>query len=351
MKKKLTALFLILAFLLGGCAPVSSVPESPAQPPLETWSGDGDLTVWYVDVGQADCALLCSQGEYMLIDGGNVADGSLVVSFLDSLGVEELKAVVCSHAHEDHVGGLASVLAVFPVEAVYAPTRTYASRCFDDFMYYVNQQDLTVQIPAPGDSFPLGSAEVTVLGPVKSYPDTNNTSIVLRVDCGKVGFLFTGDMEREAETDLLENGSQLSAQVLKVGHHGSSTSTGYRFLYEVDPTYAVISVGKGNSYGHPHEEVVSRLNDQGAVIFRTDELGTVQAHCDGETVAFTWEKQSADPHGAEKVQPETYIGNRSSKIFHSPDCSHLPAEKNQIVFGSYEEAVEAGYTPHSGCLG
>lgn len=350
MKRRFLAALLILASLLGGCG--FYLPE-PAQAPEASASApaSGELTVWYLDVGQADCALLESQGEYMLIDGGNVEDGSLVVSFLENQGVEELKAVVCTHAHEDHVGGLASVLAVYPTQAVYAPTRTYASRCFDDFMYYVNQQDLTVNIPAPGDSFSLGSAEITILGPVKSYPDTNNTSIVLRADCGEVGFLFTGDMEQEAETDLLESGASLSAQVLKVGHHGSSTSTGYRFLYEVDPTYTVISVGKGNSYGHPHEEVMSRLRDQGAVILRTDQLGTVMAYCDGKDVTFTWEKQSASPEGTEPAGEERYIGNKNSGIFHAGDCSHLPAEKNQVIFNSYEEAVAAGYTPHSACLG
>lgn len=351
MKKKLIALFLTLSFLLGGCTVVIPIPEAAPPVPETHTAVDGELTVWYVDVGQADCALLCSQGEYMLVDGGNVEDGSLVVSFLESQGVEELKAVVCSHAHEDHVGGLAAVLAVYPVEAVYAPTSTYASRCFDDFMYYVNQQDLTVNIPSPGDSFSLGTAEITILGPMKSYPDTNNTSIVLRADCGKVGFLFTGDMEREAETDLLENGADLSAQVLKAGHHGSSTSTGYRFLYEVDPDYTVISVGKDNSYGHPHEETMSRLNNQGSVIFRTDLLGTFRADCDGETVEFTWENQNADPQGAEKAVEEIYIGNRNSQIFHAGDCSYLPSEKNQVMFDTYEEAIAAGFTPHNGCLG
>ncbi len=346
MKQKFLAFLLILSFLLGGC----DLP-TPAQPTRPTLSGEEELTVWYLDVGQADCALLCSHGEYMLIDGGNVEDGSLVVSFLENQGVEELKAVVCSHAHEDHAGGLASVMAVFPVEKVYAPTTTYASKCYDDFMYYVNQQDLTVTIPASGDGFTLGTAEITVLGPVKSYPDTNNTSIVLRADCGNVGFLFTGDMELEAETDLLDSGANLSAQVLKVGHHGSSTSTGYRFLYEVDPTYAVISVGTDNTYGHPHEEVMSRLRDQGPVIFRTDEMGTVQAVCDGEQVQFTWDNQNAEPQGGERAGEERYIGNRNSKIFHSGDCAHLPSEKNQVIFDTYGEAVEAGYTPHGGCLG
>ena len=181
----------------------------------------------------------------MLIDGGNVDDGQLVVSYLEQQGVEELKAVICTHAHEDHVGGLPAVLAVYPTRAVYSPTTTYASKCFDDFMRYVDQQRLTVTLPVPGDGFDLGDARVTILGPVKDYPDTNNTSIVTRVDYGETSFLFTGDMEQEAENDLIDAGANLRCDVLKVGHHGSNTSSGYRFLYEVEPTYGVISVGTG----------------------------------------------------------------------------------------------------------
>lgn len=345
MKKKLLSLLLILALLLAGCA----LPADTAAP-----VSGGGLTVSFIDVGQADCALLECDGEFMLIDGGNRDDGQLVVSYLEQQGVETLSAVVCTHAHEDHVGGLPSVLAVYPTQAVYAPTRTYASKVFDDFAYYTDQQGLEITIPAPGDTWTLGQACVTVLGPVKSYAETNDTSIVLRVSYGETDFLFTGDMETTAENDMLDYwGGRVSwkADVLKVGHHGSNTSTGYRFLNEVAPDYALISVGKDNSYGHPHEEPLSRLNQAGVTIFRTDELGTVIARSDGEAVSLTWDNQSANPENAESTEAVCFIGNVNSHIFHSPDCRNLPAEKNRTVFDTYEEAVEAGYTPCGSCLG
>ena len=225
MRKGIPALLLTLSLLLCGCR---LLPER--IPPA-------GLAVHFIDVGQADCALLESGGEYMLIDGGNREDGRLVVSYLEQQGVEELAAVVCTHAHEDHVGGLPSILAVYPTHAVYAPTRTYASKVFDDFVYYADQQRLEITIPSPGDSWTLGETSVTVLGPVQSYADPNDTSIILRVEYGDTSFLFTGDMETAAENDMLDYwGSRISwkTDVLKVGHHGSDTSTGYRFLNEVN---------------------------------------------------------------------------------------------------------------------
>ena len=148
-------------------------------------------------------------------------------------------------------------------------------------------------------------------------------------------------------------GSRMSwkTDVLKVGHHGSDTSTGYRFLNEVSPDYAVISVGKGNAYGHPHEQPLSRLKQAGVTILRTDELGTVVARTDGKEVTFTWDNQSANPENAEPAQPVQFIGNVNSHKFHAPDCANLPTEKNRIIFGTYEQAVDAGYTPCGSCLG
>lgn len=341
MKKRWLGLLLALSLILSGC--VAAVPPSVE---------DG-LTIHFIDVGQADCALLECGGEYLLIDGGNREDGQLVVSYLEQQGVESLTAVVCTHAHEDHVGGLPSVLAVYPTEAVYAPTNTYSSNIFDKFLYYTDQQGLAVTIPKPGDQLTLGDAALTVLGPVKSYPDANNTSIVLKVEYGDTAFLFTGDMEVSAENDMLdywEGRMDWNCDVLKVGHHGSNTSTSYRLLNEVNPTYGVIPVGKDNEYGHPHEEPLSRLKQAGVILLRTDVLGHIIAASDGENVSFTWQKQSAQPEDVE-IADTRFIGNKNSKTFHSPDCGSLPMEKNQVIFDSYQEAVDAGYHPCGNCLG
>ena len=346
-KKKLIAG--ILTLVIAACSYVVTEYLREDTPAV---SGDG-LTVQYIDVGQADCALLQCDGQFMLIDGGNRDDSQLVVSFLEQQGVKELAAVVCSHAHEDHVGGLPAVLAVYPTKAVYAPTKTYSSSIFDKFVYYTDQQGLEITIPAPGDRFSLGQAEVTVLGPVKSYAETNDTSIVLRVTYGETSFLFTGDMETDAENDMLdywEGKVDWKTDVLKVGHHCSNSSTSYRLLNEVNPTYGVISLGKDNSYGHPHKEPMSRLNQAGVTILRTDELGTIQAVSDGKEVTLTWQNQSAVPENAEPAA-QVFIGNKNSKVFHAPDCKNLPSEKNAVEFASYQEAVDAGYSPCGSCLG
>ena len=352
MKKKLISLFLVLSLLLCGCMelPAPAVPQPSAAP--DTTGGEA-LTVHYIDVGQADCILLECGGEFMLIDGGNREDGQLVVTYLQEQGVEELRYVVCTHAHEDHVGGLPSVLAVYPTDNILAPTRTYSSKVFDDFLYYADQQRQQVQIPSAGDKFTLGNADVAVLGPVDNYAETNDTSIVLMVTFGDTRFLFTGDMETAAENDMVDYWSSdfdWNVDVLKVGHHGSSTSSGYRFVYETDPEYAIISVGEDNSYGHPHEEVVSRYQDAGIPMFRTDELGHIIVTSDGTSVSVTWEDQSAQPADVESAAT-TYIGNKNSKKLHLPSCTSLPKEENQAIFGSYEEAIEAGYSPCSGCMG
>lgn len=346
MKKTIIALLLSLVLLLSGC--MVYVEEEPAV------TSEEGLLVHYIDVGQADCILLESGDSFVLIDGGNREDGDLVVTYLEQQGVEDLAAVICSHAHEDHVGGLPSVLAVYPTHAVWAPTKTYSSKVFDKFVYYVDQQELEIVIPQPGDIMTFGdNVQLTVLGPVKSYADPNNTSIVVRVVYGDTSFLFTGDMEKEAETDMLDywaGRAEWHADVLKMGHHGSDTSTGYHFLNEVFPTYAVISVGQDNDYGHPHKEPMERLHQAGVIALRTDQLGHIVAKSDGKTVEFTWENQNAAP---EDVTPgeSLFIGNKNSKTLHTSSCSNLPAEKNQVLFVSYNEAINAGYKPCSGCLG
>ncbi len=367
MKQKLIALLLLASLLLTGCAGPALPDSTDPSKPSEATAPSHSLTAHYIDVGQADSILLECDGAFMIIDGGNVEDSSLVVSYLQDQGVEELEAVVCTHAHEDHVGGLPGVLAVYPTKKVYAPTKTYASNCFDDFVYYTDQQGLEITIPKPGDKFTLGAAEVLVLGPVKAYSETNNTSIVLLVTLENTRFLFTGDMESKAETDMLdywEGKLDWSVDVLKVGHHGSSTSTSYRFLYETDPIYAVISVGEGNQFSHPNQEPLSRLEDADVILYRTDKQGHIVATSDGHDISFTWGNTSVRPEGPENPKDNhtrpseptkptestaQFIGHKTSKTLHLPTCSSLPAEKNRVYFEDYDEAISQGFKPCSKC--
>ena len=335
--------------------PAASQPAPPAE--------GGDFSVTFIDVGQALSVLVSCDGQYMLYDGGNVEDGSLVVSYLQSRGVDRLEYVFCSHAHEDHVGGLAAVMAAVPAGQVYAPVTENDTQCFEDFVKYTQQQGLAIVVPAAGSVWQLGSAVIRMLGPVASYDDTNDTSLVLRIDYGETSFLLTGDMEQDAEDDLVASGAPLDVDVLQVGHHGSETSTGYVFLNAVLPEIGVISVGEGNSYGHPHEAALSRLRDAGVDVWRTDLSGTITITSDGADYAVASERYvppeqqnptTSDGSGQQSSSQQTiqaYIGNVNSKKFHLPSCPNLPDAANQTLFSSYEEAVQAGYTPCGNCLG
>lgn len=338
----------------GGSADVVPNPSASAAAAVDTV--DAPLEVHFIDVGQALSVLVECDGQFMLYDGGNVDDGSLVVSYLQKQGVEQLQYVFCSHAHEDHVGGLAAVMAKFPAGHAYSPVTEGSTKCFNDFVKYTQQQGLQLEVPSVGTVWPLGSATVTLLGPVTQYSETNNTSLVLRIDYGVTSFLLTGDMENTAETDLVNSGANLKADVLQVGHHGSSTSTSYLFLNAVLPEMGVISCGTGNKYGHPHEETLSILRDAKVDVYRTDLQGTITIGSDGQNFTVGTERfvpdsqlNPTDPAASSTAQ-QAYIGNVNSKKFHLPSCANLPAEKNQILFSSYDEAVAAGYSPCSSCI-
>ena len=347
------ALAAVLALGLTAC---DSLPGSGGHTVKPSTGSSQPFEMHFIDVGQALSVLVECDGQFMLYDGGNVDDGSLVVSYLQKQGVEQLQYVFCSHAHEDHVGGLAAVMAKFPAGHAYSPVTESSTKCFNDFVKYTQQQGLQLEVPSVGTVWPLGSATVTLLGPVTQYSETNNTSLVLRIDYGSTSFLLTGDMEKTAETDLVNSGANLKADVLQVGHHGSSTSTGYLFLNAVLPEMGVISCGTGNKYGHPHEETLSILRDAKVDVYRTDLQGTITIGSDGQnftvgTEHFVPDSQlnPTDPSASSTAQ-QAYIGNVNSKKFHLPTCANLPAEKNQILFSSYDEAIAAGYTPCASCI-
>lgn len=357
--------------------------DKQADDPISTENTEKDIElpensnfeVHYIDVGQADAALVLCDDETMLIDGGNVADSSLIVSYLNKRNISHLDYVIGTHAHEDHIGGLSGALSVATAGKVYAPKTEADSKAYQNFKSKVQAQGLQITNPTPNETFTLGSSSVRILAPItESVSDINNTSIILKITYGSTSFLFTGDAEREEEQDIINKGYDLSATVLKVGHHGSENSTSYVFLREVMPEYAIISVGKNNSYGHPTEEALSRLRDSDTKVYRTDLQGDIIAKSDGKTVTIT-PSRNADietnttikekeqtyippavsvPAQQEQSYESTtaYIGNANTKKFHYPDCHSVDRMKdsNKVRLNcTRSQAISKGYSPCGNC--
>lgn len=253
----------------------------------------GTLTVTWLDVGQGDAAVIQCGGQSMLIDGGKPEKSSYIYAWLQQHGLSYLDVIVATHVDADHIGGLSGALNYASVGTAYCPETTGTTETFQSFVKYLAQRGKQITVPTAGETYALGGAQVQILGPLHRAEDSNDNSIVLKVSFGATSFLFTGDAERAEEQDLLNAGVNLQSTVLKVGHHGSDTSTSYPFLRAVAPQYAVISVGAGNSYGHPTEAVLSRLRDAGVTTFRTDMQGEITAVSDGQTINFSTAKNAA----------------------------------------------------------
>lgn len=346
-------LLLSMLFALTGCSVSEATQHGMAVDTIQ--AEDVLLRVDFLNVGQADCALLSTNGHYMVIDGGNNGDADTILSYLEGQGVEKLDAVVGTHPHEDHIGSLDAIINHFDVDAVYMPKIMHTSKTFEDVLDAVANKGLKIKSPSPGDTIDFNGLEIEVLGPQREYKDFNNNSIVLKVNAGETAFLFTGDAEETAEKDILQAGYDLQADVLKVGHHGSSTSSSQAFLQAVKPKYAVISVGVGNSYHHPEEEALQRLQSIGAEIYRTDLQGNIVCTTDGKNIAFNCNSVSGAEVYADAAKNNTpaeevvYIANKKSKKFHLESCASLPDEENRIYLEDREEAISLGYTPCGTC--
>ena len=265
-----------------------SFPQPPgAEQPVEKPAGAGILKVHFLDVGQADSILVqLPNGQVMLIDAGNNDDGPFVVSYLKRQGIKKIDYLVGTHPHEDHLGGLDDVIRSFDIGRVYMPRVTATTKTFEDVLLAIKKKGLKIAAAGAGVTVvDQDGLKVNFIAPAGSgYEDLNNWSAVTGIQYGAAAFLFTGDAEAQSEEEMLTSGANLKADVLKVGHHGSSTSTTPAFLKAVAPKYAVISAGAGNDYGHPHKETLARLKKAGVKVYRTDLDGTVVFTSDGKTV-------------------------------------------------------------------
>ena len=250
-----------------------------------------EMEVHFLDVGQADCILISCGGHYMLVDAGNNQDGEMIVSYLKEQGITELDYVIATHPHADHIGGLDTVIENFGIKTLFMPQKVHTTATFEDVIAAIENHDLSITAPKPGDTYPLGSSSFTILSPVKEDygEELNNWSVGIKLVHGSNSIVMCGDAEEEAEEDICLSGLDISADVLKLGHHGSRTSTGELFLKTVDPKYAIISCGRGNDYGHPHKETLEKLSEEGIFVFRTDEQGTIILKSDGKSLQFNAE--------------------------------------------------------------
>lgn len=250
----------------------------------------GQLKVHFLDVGQADSILIRTADAAMLVDAGTNEAGASVVSYIRSQGIETLDYVIGTHPHEDHIGGLDDVIRQLNVKEVILPDKIHTTKTFEDVLDAMEEKNLSVTTAHQGYDYSLGDAGFTIIAPCegKDYKDElNNWSVGIRLVYGDTSFVMTGDAEKEAEADMLASGENLQGDVWKAAHHGSSTSNTGQMLDAVQPTYAVISCGKDNSYGHPHKETLEAFEKRGIQVFRTDEQGTIVATSDGKSLTFS----------------------------------------------------------------
>ncbi len=342
---------------------VSQAIQSSASEPDESWEQiAAPLSVHFIDVGQGDSILIQVGDENMLIDAGTNESGPVVTQYLTDLGISHLDWVIATHPHEDHIGGLDDVILQMDVGRVMMPSKEHTTQTFEDVLDAIESKNLTITLPEAGDTYPLGDGKFTILGPVTDYgDDLNNWSIVLRLDYGDTSFLFTGDAESAAEADILDSGLSVDADVLKVGHHGSDTSTSQDFLDAVSPDFAVISAGTDNDYGHPHQTTLDKLMAAQINLCRTDLQGTVVITSDGSDLDVSYEGEageselSASPDAASETQQtqtadpdistQVHI-TRTGEKYHSAGCQYL---SNSDIPISLADAKAQGYTPCSRC--
>lgn len=348
---------------------VTTETETIVTVPAPEPSEYQELKVHFLDVGQGDsCFIELPNKETMLIDAGESEYGDSIVTYIYGQGYDTLDYVVATHPHADHIGGMADVLNTFNIKNFYATSFTTTTQTYERMLDAVENSGAEVHEVMAG-SVILDEPEllIEVVAPKTLSDDSNNSSVVIRLTYGENKFLFTGDAEKSEEDDIWTN---IKCDVLKVGHHGSATSSSANFLKKVDPTYAVISCGMGNKYGHPTDEVLERLNSRNIEVFRTDLQGTIVFTSDGkiisvdkqpsayqtsvQTTATTTQTTVQATTTAAEVEPvgTQYILNTNTKKIHYPSCSAVKQMKdsNKAYTEDFDGAIASGYVSCKKCI-
>lgn len=382
--KKYLSILLILCMCLTACTATNQATSTSEKSQSDTTSGEavqsgqeekaakapdtskpeGTLEVHYIDVGQGDATLIKCGSHAMLIDGGNNNKGTTVQLYLKKQGVESLDYVIGTHPDADYIGGLDVIVYKYNCETVIMPDYEKDTKTYQELVDVIHDKNMKITYPVVGEQYALGEAKFTIIAPnSNSYGgNANDYSVAILLEYGKNRFLFTGDAEEASEAEMLTNGIDISADVYKVAHHGSRSASTQEFLNAVHPKYAVISCGEGNSYGHPHAEVLNRLRSMGVEVFRTDEQGSIIASSDGENITWncsatdSWqsgEQTESDRENADNVTEQTtYVLNTNTKKFHRETCgsvSQIKEENFQKVQTSREELEQSGYSPCKNC--
>ena len=352
-------LLLRLSIALGCFAIPACAKAQPSQ-----------LSVTFFDVGQGDAALLVSPtGKRVLIDGGPPESAHRLLAELRRQAIDRLDLIILTHPHLDHLGGLAQVVDAMPVGTFLDSGFSHPSPAYTHLLETLARRHVTVRQASAGRAIDLGGgATLTLLGPPQPFlsgtrSDANANSVVARLAFRKATALFVGDIEPETEHWLLAHSATLTADVLKVAHHGGHYSSTSEFLQAVKPRIAVISVGARNDYGHPTPQAIARLTAIGAAVYRTDRDGTVTLSTDGSR--WTWKTNRAAPllasapfapqHFAPVVSAPTtdlhYLASRRSPVFHNADCVNARTIKpdNLMAFPTRGAALATDRRPAACC--
>lgn len=305
-----------------------------------------EMSIYFIDCGQGDAIFISSKNESMLIDAGKASNIQKVLSFLNTQDIDEIEYVFSSHPDEDHIGGMPEVYDCYQINNSYYSSYTANTGIYQKYMDAVkNEPNSNFSAVDENDSFVLGDAEIDIISDGKGYSNANDASLVLKVTCGEKSLLLTGDISQTVEADLVASDKNIDVDILKVGHHGSASSSSAEFLSEVSPDVAVISVGTGNSYGHPTEQALNRLSAVCSNIYRTDEQGTILLEVSENTI--TYKDAVLEGTEASYCPARTVYVTSSGKKYHASSlCSNM---KNPIS-KSLTDAKEAGYTACSKCV-